>query len=489
MEDAPIAPAKVGSFRVYGRTKPHVGMVGTLLGLVVFVGGICLYPLGSLFTLLLVPLGLVLMGICGWLWRGARRRFCRIETDAAGAVFAFGNGRRVEVRFADLAAVSHMAQPWYVNGIHAGVRYRLQLWRKEDRPRKPFISIDCRIAAKKNKGETEGMQALGEAAVAAVTERFEAVIRNGGTVRASGGLQFDGTTLRCRETVLPVDEIADLCFQGGKFRIWRRGEEPPVLELAPVAANMLPIMELVRRRLPATDDSPTEGLGRLVFERRSTDVLGLLAIVAGIPFCLMGNGVSLVVYGGRWLYRYLRCHERGVMQSDRRGDRRLLYKDVATFSYSASNMHVNGAYVGTTVRLVFTAAPSENLSPITFSTTVRNADGDLEALRDRVAAVVGQRLLRQYAETGAFPWCQSLAVTRTGIRYRKGGVFGRKKPLELPFAEYGRVEINNGKCQLFAKNAKRPVLTCPVSQPNFFPGLYAFLLLVTPEEAEPRSAP
>jgi len=482
-----------GSFTVYGRTMPHVGMVSLLLGIALVVGGVCTYPLGSLFTMLLVPFGVVLTGLGWWLWRDARRRLCRIGPDSAGAVFAFGNGRRIEVRFADLAAVSHLAEPWYENGIYNGVRHRLQLWRKEDPPKRPLLAIDCRIAAKKNKGEAEGMQALGEGIVAAVAERLEAVIRNGGSVQSPGGLQFDGNTLRYQETGISVEEIGELGFHGGKFCVWEKDKESATLQLAP-AANMLPIMELVRRRLterpPEETKAAPEGLGRLLFERRQSKVGGVVLILLGIPLSLVGIGVLLILYGKGMLGGYFRCHERGVRLRDWRGEKCLLYTDVAVFSYSGTRMYVNGAYVGTTLKMKFQTDDPKTRPPITYSTTVMNADADLDALRDRIAAVVAQRLLGQYAETGAFPWGKALAVTKTGIRYRKGGLFGKKKPKELPFEEYGMVDIDDGAFRLYAKDTKKPLYNCPVSQPNFFPGLFAFLQLVAPEaepSAEPRS--
>lgn len=482
------------SFTVYGRTMPYVGVVGVLMGIALVVGGICLYPMGSLFTLLLVPFGVALTGFSWWSWWDARRRLCRIGPDSAGAVFAFGNGRRFEVRFADLAAVSHLAEPWYECGVYTGVRHRLRLWRKEDPPKKPLLAINCRISAKKNKGEAEGMQALGEAAVAAVAERLEAVIRNGGTVQSPGGLQFDGKTLRYQGTAIPVEEIGELGFHDGKFCVWEKGKEFATLKLAPAAANMLPIMELVRRRLverpPEETDEAPEGLGRLLFERRQSKAGGVLLILLGIPLSLVGIGVLLILRGKGMLGGFFRCHERGVRQRDWRGEKRLLYTDVAGFTYSGTRMYVNGAYVGTTLKMKFQTDDPKALPPITYSTTVVNADADLDALRDRIAAVVAQRLLRQYAETGAFPWGKDLAVTKTGVRYRKGWFFGKKKPKELPFEEYGMVDVADGSFRLYAKDTKKPLYNCPVSQPNFFPGLFAFLQLVTPAaepSAEPRS--
>ncbi|MDX9980212.1 MAG: hypothetical protein RBU25_09340, partial [Lentisphaeria bacterium] len=237
-----------GSFTVKG-SMPDLGMALVVIGiLLLLVGGFFIYYHSrDLGTALLVG-GVAVAGLGGWLRTVARRQRWRIEPVAEGAVFTAGDGRRLEVRFADLAAVSHLAEPWYENGIYTGVRHRLQLWRQEDPPKRPLLAIDCRIAAKKNKGEAEGMQALGEAAAAVVAERLETVIRNGGSVQSPGGLQFDGKTLRYRGAAVPVDEIGELGFHDGKFCVWEKGKEFATLKLAPAAANMLPIMELVRRR-------------------------------------------------------------------------------------------------------------------------------------------------------------------------------------------------------------------------------------------------
>jgi hypothetical protein len=474
---------------------PGLGTALVVIGIFMLLAGgfFTYYHSRDLGTTLLV-VGMVVVALGGWLRSVAKRNCWRIEPVADGAVFTSGDGRRIEVQFAELAAVSHLAEPWYENGIYTGVRHRLRLWRKEDPPKRPLLAIDCRIAAKKNKGEAEGMQALGNAVVAAVAERLESVIGNGGVVQSPGGLQFDGKNLRYQGKSVPVEGIGELGFHDGKFCVWEKGSEYATLKFAPAAANMLPIMELVRRRVaqrpPEESDKAAEGLGRLLFERRQSKVGGLLLMILSIPLCLVGVGVLLFKYGKAMMGGYFRCHERGVSQRDWRGEKRLLYTDVASFTYGATRMYVNGAYVGTTLSMKFLTEEPDELPPITYSTTVKNADDDLDALRDRIAAVVAQRLLTQYAETGVFQWGPALTVTRTGIRYRKGGFFGKKDPEVLLFENYGTVGIAEGSFQLYAKDNKKPLFSCSISQPNFFPGLFAFLQLVDPgaePSAEPRS--
>lgn len=428
-------------------------------------------------------LGVLLLG-AGLFVLVTKRRRWQIALHEQGAVFDNLHGVRTEVVFADLAAISHEPKPRYNNGVYAGVGHRLRLWRKEDPPKQPLVEIDCYLSDKKCREEAQAMQALANAASAAISRRLEAIITGGGTAKSPGGLQLDATALRYQGTSLPLAEIADIGVYDGKFCVWEKGKEFATLKLDPAEANILPIMDLVGRRMAEhqAEEARVEAnsLGRVLFERRSSKAIGWLCVVIGAPLCPLLVGIPIVLLGLSLVRSYFRCHERGVSQHGLRKARRLLYSEVASFTYSATRMYVNGVYAGTTLAMKFGTDDPKVLPPIKFSASVSKVDEDLDELRDRISAVVAQRLLRQHEETGAFSWTKALEVTKDAIRYRKGKFIGLGDWVELPFDRYLNITIDQGVFHLFSKDAEKSVFDCPISEPNFFPGLHAFLDLVAP---------
>lgn len=466
---------------------PVTGLVETILGgALAVVGGMVWATTPRYGNLAMggILLGCVLL-VAGMVILFVKRPRWQVALFEHGATIGHRGGGRTEVLFAELAAISHNPIPHYANGTYAGVTHRLRLWRKEDHPKSPLVDLDCYLSAKKKQAEAQAMQAFANAASAAISDHLATVVASGGTAKSPGGLQLDTTTLRYKGTALPLEDIANIEVYDGKFCIWEKGKEFATLKLDPAEANVLPIMNLARRRLaekPLEEVQPPPGsLGRVLFERRQSKTVGWVLVVAGTLSIVLA--IPLVLWGIYLIRGYFRCHERGVSQRGLRKEKRLLYTEVATFTYSATRMYVNGVYAGTNLVMKFTSDDPKTLPTIKLSTSISKVDEDLDELRDHISAVVSRRLVRQFQETGAFAWAKMLEVGTDGIRYRKAKFVGQSDWIELPFTQYHDFTIDQGAFNLFSTEAEKAVFTCPVSEPNFFPGLHAFLTILAPAEA------
>ncbi len=466
---------------------PTTSKVETALGfaLVVVVGIVtaAMPKYGHLAIWAILPgLAMLVTGVVGLFVKRPRWQVALFEQ---GASIGYPGGGRIEVLFAELAALSHNPVPHYANGIYAGVTHRLRLWRKEDHPKCPFVDLHCYLSAKKQEAQSQAMQAFANAASAAIGERLASVLANGGTAKSPSGLQLDASGLRYKGTALPLENIANIEVYDGKFCVWEKGKEFATLRLDPAEANVLPIMDLAHKRLtaqPQEEAQPPEGsLGRVLFERRRSKVVGWALVVMGA--LLIGIGLPFIVWGVYLLRGYFRCHERGVSQRGLGQEKRLLYNEVAVFTYSATRLYVNGVYSGTNLVMKFTSENPKALPTIKLSTSLSKTDEDLDALRDHISPLVSRRLLRQYQETGSFTWTRMLEVGTDGFRYRKEKFLGLSGWIGLPFAQYHDFTLNQGVFYLFSKEAEEPVFTCPVSAPNFFPGLHALLAILAPAKA------
>jgi hypothetical protein len=479
----PVADTFVVKGKVYAP-----GAVLTVIGVAVAVIAGIVAGVGEgkpLIPLVIAGAG-VLAAIEGIILLLGKRKRWRISLHRNGAEVQDKAGRNTEILFGELAAISHQPKPKYANGVFTGTQHILRFWRKQDPPKKPFAEIDCYVSDKKNKKEAEAMQAFGDAAGNAICERLVEIVDNGGTVKSPAGVQVNANGLRFQGTSIALGEIEDIGLFDGKFCIWRQGEEFPALKLDPAGPNLVPMMNVVKRKLAErseqADEERKETLGRVLFERRQPKVLGWLLVVVGLPLSVVLVGIPIVLFGYGLIKGYFRCHERGVSKRGLGKEKRLFYHQVATFTYSATRMYVNGAYVGTSLTMKFETDDPKAVPPIKYNANVKNVDADLDALRELISAVVAQRLLRRYAETGSFAWTKSLEVTTDGIRYRKSRLLGKGEWAVLPFDHYLGVNVQEGTFHLFSKDAEKSIYHCAISEPNFFPGLHAFMTIVEPDE-------
>jgi hypothetical protein len=301
----------------------------------------------------------------------------------------------------------------------------------------------------------------------------------------------------CRvEDVVAVDSVDD------QVCIWRRGQDAPFARVPGSSANAYLLGRLLGEELarrPRPDGPPTDGqLGRIIFERRprkSTVVvlavlaalclsaaagLGLLALANAVPALWAALFVALA--GVLWLGAIqcrrasFRCHEYGVFQSGLRRTRTLRYADVGEFTYSAVRHFHHGAYTGTAVQLTFQAANGEKADHIRYRAMIKNADRELDNLRDAVSTMIAARMRQELDAKRPVRWTPRLRFLPEGIEYQAGGAFRRPEPVVVPYREIASYNVNQGTFLLWVKGRQKPVVREGVARPNFFPG---FLVLAS----------
>jgi hypothetical protein len=163
------------------------------------------------------------------------------------------------------------------------------------------------------------------------------------------------------------------------------------------------------------------------------------------------------------------------------------YLEVGQFSYGATRNYYNGAYTGTTVNMRFLPVNPGGKS-ITYTATVRNADDELDGLRDHVSRVVGSHMLDRLHQDGEVLWTANATLTREGVRFRKAKFIGTGDEVLLPYSQISGINFATGVFQLFETGNVDPVLKITVSEMNFFPGFMALSMIMAPEE-EAAAAP
>lgn len=286
----------------------------------------------------------------------------------------------------------------------------------------------------------------------------------------------------------------DLC-------IWKVGRDEPALRVPMRSANAHVLLRLLRERVidePPGDAAPSpDRLGRILFQRKPSraSILGLwclpvpatilflgcgiAAIIWQQPELVVGTIIGLVLMGIGLIPLFqcvtFTCHEHGVSHCWLRREKRLRYADVDSFTYNAARQYVKGVYSGTTFTLTFISTAGGKPRTITYSKTLRNADEELDHLRDRVSQVIAARMAAVFARGLVVPWTDGLKFLRDELEYRASGFLGRKAPVLVPYEQIAGVDVSNGFFHLWIEGQRKPLVKENVSQPNFFPG-YQFLI-------------
>jgi hypothetical protein len=247
-----------------------------------------------------------------------------------------------------------------------------------------------------------------------------------------------------------------------------------------------------------------DGLGRVLFERRSHKSTVLALGIAGIAMATVGAGLLMAVApnqnadegafvaaivlmlvgpvvgaAGLWLaFSSFRCHERGVWKRTPLGQKMLRYADVGSFQYSAVRHYHNGAYIGTQLSMRFRPILPDRGPTIKYSTRIKGDDDDLDDLRNTVSRAVGSRMAEQLRGGQPVAWTTNFQFLPDGFSYRPGGIFGRKEPQMLPYANYGGYDLKEGVFYLFAKGNKKAIATEQTAAENVYPGFFLLLLLL-----------
>jgi hypothetical protein len=257
-------------------------------------------------------------------------------------------------------------------------------------------------------------------------------------------------------------------------------------------------MENSRRRRPVDEE-----FGELLYAKDlSLTPAGLLfrAFCAGLFTCM---GLGALVMGGIqeqnlgaglfgafmvlvpipvWYFQAyrkrtnrFRFFEHGLKQTTLAGTRRVAYRDLTTFMYSALRVYVNHIYSHTDVRMDFQPAEGE---VVVYHSQDRDEADELDVVRTRVSEVVADRFDRA-ARDGPVDWCEGLRFLADELEVAPPVVFGKPKPFTIPYQKLDRVVIHKGNATLYETGKSNPLIEVQVLLPNFFPGL-ARLARVSP---------
>ena len=191
--------------------------------------------------------------------------------------------------------------------------------------------------------------------------------------------------------------------------------------------------------------------------------------------CAVGSPVFLAVL--LTAGNVFRCHTRGVYRRFCWVSRELRFEDVGTFTYFATRVFINGGYSGTSVRMRFAPRRGVNGRAVKFTAWFKNADAELESLREHVSRVVGAYMLRRLENGESVRWTDGLRLRPEGLEWTTGGLFSRSVTRLIPYDEIAGTDIQEGHFYLFLRGVRKAVYTAPVSADNFFPGLLVFEMI------------
>ncbi|MGQ0636007.1 MAG: hypothetical protein ACT4QC_15460 [Planctomycetaceae bacterium] len=320
----------------------------------------------------------------------------------------------------------------------------------------------------------------------------------------------EGWTLHAGELVVAggrearsvrVDELAAVGAFDDDLCLWRHGDDVPVVRIPLRRANTHVLARLLHESVPGepeVDEPPDDSrLGRVLFERKPSRLMTAAAWALPVAACgCVAAGLAVALARGRfgpvipaailgaiagfvWLvvlsqYVRFRCHDLGVSRRWLWREERLRFADVATFAYSAVRQYVKGGYAGTTFTLSFVARPGVKPRKLVYSKTLRNADHELDRLRDHVSSIIAAGMAQEYRERQVVGWTEGLRFLQEGLEYRAAGFLGRKPPVILRFDQIQGYDAQQGVFQLWVYGVRKPVVKEQVGAPNFFPG---YLLL------------
>ena len=423
-----------------------------------------------------------------------RQRWLEVSDDGCKVIDRHGER---ELKDFEIVALSYVSTPVLSNGRPAGQQRRCRMWPASG----PVIEIQNKLGEGVNDPLGEFIDRVGSL----LREGFEQALAEGVEVRGDSW-SLGKTMLRCqvggREEQLPVHKIAAVHPYDQVMGVWLIDKEEPAVSLPIDGRNVWLLPALLAPYLPAQDPEaspPAGGLGRMIFRRKAT--LSNIIILVGAGLLMIGLGIFGLVtpeeleigyrIGGAALgllgigliclaihqaTSEFRCQEWGVTHSTMFGRKRLMYRDVASFTYLATRHYTNGAYTGTNISLKFVPRPGCG-SPISHNAHIHGDDGELDNLRDAISRIIASQMHVRLATGEEVAWTKNLGFRSEGLVYRPAGFVTRGQPMLLPYENYAGYNLNEGYFFLFEKGKEKPVLSESVGEENFFPGFYLLLNL------------
>ena len=309
-----------------------------------------------------------------------------------------------------------------------------------------------------------------------------------------------------------------------KLNIWKVGEDAPVFKRPFSDKNVYPLSLALDGRIPnrqtdvQTDminntgeaslvagtmgpSSGSEaGLGRIIFERKTTTELVLLGFVAAVIAFLgyqvsgdrsaVPNYVFFALAGALTLYAFslwgkgLECRERGVVKTSVFGKKELRYDQLAGFKFGKTAVYVNNVFQGYKIDLKFRPKSEFNGgSTISYKKKIKEGDTVLESFCSQVSSILAQEMFEELKTSGKTEWTKTLELRADGLVYRPTGLLGgAKEPIQIPYGNILKYDVNDGRFLLWVNEKPKSVtIGEPVEQENFFPGFAVFQSIVPSE--------
>ena len=452
---------------------------------------------------------------CGVLWLAleifawrARRSRTWLTLHPDGMEIEGPGGHRA-IHDSQVSAVALETKKNFSNGELSSVTRKFTIW-AEDWPESVLMENFIKV------GKTDPLAGLIQRLLGRLQTRMEEDLARGGT--ASGdGWHLSRAALTVgrspEEAQLPLSEVAAIEAHDGQMCVWRRGSDLAVAKLPLSGRNVYLLPALVAPFQTKTagggQAASANGLGRMLFERRTGRGTIMVLAIAGIGLAavgvallaahvtkpvdegavlasvlMVGSGIFLTGLGW-WLGTTIfRCHENGVWRGTPLGQRELLYANVARFQHSAVRHYHNGAYIGTQVTMRFVPAPELNAKPMKYTARTQGEDDELDRLRDAVSQLIAVKMAKQFQAGQMVPWTSNLEFTAEGIRYRTQKWFVRQPPQMLGYENYGGYELNGGVLRLLTRNDKKAVVSEQAAAENFYPGFFLLQMLLHGEDGE-----
>ena len=120
---------------------------------------------------------------------------------------------------------------------------------------------------------------------------------------------------------------------------------------------------------------------------------------------------------------------------------------------------------------------------------INSPDAELDNLRNFIAKIIAARMIGQLRAGDRVEWTTDMTFSREGLVFRRAATFGfGRKPLELlPYNQIRGVDMQAGFFYLWNQTEPKPIITKPVSTPNFFPGFYVILSVLQGSPADGAS--
>ncbi len=470
---------------------------GRVVGPLVTVIGFIVYAFQPIGTQWITTLGLIWMITFESIATLRRMNRLWIEVLPDGFML-IDRKQEVEHEDDDVQSLALSQKKSFSNGDADGFVRTARLWlQSESRP----VFMKNRFKA----GKTDPLAGFFDRLANKLIEQREEALGSGHSISGDGWRLTDRELHFQRgsgEESLRMEEVQAIDFFEGKMSVWRKGLDEPYVRFSDDGRDAWMLPRLMSSRIKP-DESDNSGLGRILFQRRSSKLTvgflaasGLVAIAFGGTMLALeaidtfGFVFILLLTVAFWLWAWsssksaFRCHERGVYQAKMFGEKQLKYQDVAEFTYRATRHYHNGAYTGTILSLKFQPAAGAGKA-ISYGATVRNEDADLDSLRDFISRVIAARMANELAAGNVTPWMSNIRFRPDGLEYNASGFLRTKKETTLmPHADYGGWNVQGGTFLLFARGNSKAVLKAQTSEPNFFPGFYLLQLIYHQQAAE-----